>query len=72
MSEPRKRATTDLRPGDRVRLSGGIVRTVARIEPAGYVNYRNEELLAVYYREGHTAEWSGGNSAARGSLWVLA
>ena len=66
------RRTDKLQPGDRLflPLCGGHIRTVATVEPAGYVNHRNEPIYTVRYvdeglpegtpfREGNTCNSSG-------------
>ncbi len=63
------KTTSELNQGDRVRLVSGLVRTVDRVERTGFVNYRNEPILAVLYAEGRTDQWSGGNSAVASSEW---
>lgn len=58
--------------GDRVRVaSTRIVRTVREVVNSGFVNARNVPLVNVMYREGSTAEWSGGNSARPTDLWEV-
>lgn len=65
------RRTDQLNPGDRVTV-GRLTRTVREVAPSGYENTRGEPILLVWYREGVTAEWSGGNSAAASTTWELA
>jgi metal-responsive CopG/Arc/MetJ family transcriptional regulator len=65
------KTTSQLERGDRVQLPGGLVRTVDRIVPSGYVNYRNEVISSVMYAEGRTDEWSGGNSGVSGTTWTV-
>lgn len=68
----RMKRTDELVPGDVVLLPSRVVRTVSQIVPAGYVNSRNEEILTVWYAEGSTPEWSGGNTGAPESRWKVA
>ena len=70
--EPSVLKTSELRPGDRVMLPGGLVRTVGEVKVSEYLNYRNEPILYVMYSEGRTAEWSEGNSSIERGLWFLA
>lgn len=64
--------TDQLRPGDRLLVDGRLVRTVQAVAPNGYVNSRNRPLYDVTYVEGHTDEWSGGNSGAAETEWTVA
>lgn len=64
--------TDELKVGDRVRLPGGLVRTVDCVTESEWLNYRNERILYVMYREGRTTEWSEGNSGIASSLWKIA
>jgi len=68
---PRVKRTDELVLGDLVRLPGGLIRTVDVIKDSGYVNYRNEPILAVMYCEGRTAEWSEGNSSIARGTWEI-
>lgn len=63
--------TDELQPGDRVLIGSRLVRTVDRVVPNGYVNYRNEPLSNVMYREPASDVWGPGNSDAPGSIWNL-
>lgn len=65
------KTTLELEPGDRVQLPAGIVRTVAKVEPNGWLNYRNRPLFDVLYLEGRTPEWGHGNSASEASTWTV-
>ena len=67
----RVKRTDELVLGDLVRLPGGLIRTVDVIKDSGYVNYRNEPILAVMYCEGRTAEWSEGNSSIARGTWEI-
>ena len=61
--------TVALKPGMRIDLWLGQVRTVECVTEAGYVNARGVTIWNVTYAEGSTAEWSGGNSGASDTLW---
>lgn len=63
--------TDELDAGNVVQLPGGIVRTVDEIADSGYVNYRDEPIFYVNYREGRTREWSSGNSGIARSTWEV-
>lgn len=63
--------TIDLVPGDKVLLVGRHVRTVARVEPAGYIGMTGRPVHNVHYREGRTPEWSNANSGADTTEWTL-
>lgn len=60
-----------LKPGDRVRLPGGLIRTVDHVAESEFRNYRNEPIVYVIYAEGRTPEWSHGNSAIWSSEWEV-
>jgi len=64
-----KVSTIDLRPGMRVALPLGHVRTVESVTSAGYVNGSGVTIHNVRYAEGATDGWSGGNSGASDALW---
>lgn len=67
------KTTAELLPGDRVVLPGGLVRTVDRVVPNGWLNYRNEPIYNVMYREpAIPGVWSDGNSGIGASLWLVA
>jgi hypothetical protein len=67
--------TDALTPGMRVRLGmigdvawpllPRIIRTVDRVEPAGW----RKDARSVHYREGQTAEWSAANGSTANHLW---
>ncbi len=63
--------TDQLKRGDVVSLPGGRTRTVAAIQESGYVNSKNEPILTVTYQEGHSGDWSGGNTAIARSPWEV-
>lgn len=63
--------TDQLMPGDRVRLPGGLVRTVKYVGTSNFVAARNQPILYVIYREGRTPEWSAGNSSIRFNTWEV-
>lgn len=65
------RRTDQLEPGDRVTLRNGIVRTVDRITPTDYTGTTGLPIVAVYYAEGRTDEWSEGNTATSETLWTV-
>lgn len=62
--------TTELQAGDRVRLPGGLIRTISEIEPTNLVGTYGDPLYFVAYAEGRTKEWGPGNSATAKSDWV--
>lgn len=66
--------TDALRPGDRVATfhGSGVVRTVARVVPSGWLNSGGLPIFYVLYAEEHTAEWGEGNSALAATLWAMA
>lgn len=65
--------TTDLRPGDRVQLHNGLIRTVSHVLPTNYLNRNDEPIFAVYYQEGDTRTreggWSSANTSHASGLW---
>lgn len=63
--------TDQLVKGDKVLLVGRHVRTVESVVETQWLNYSNDPILAVFYREGDTTEWSGGNTGAPETLWEL-
>jgi hypothetical protein len=63
--------TVALRPGMRVDLWLGQIRTVQSVTPTGDVNMRGVTLWSVMYAEGRTADWSAGNSGASDTLWTV-
>jgi hypothetical protein len=65
-------ATDQLKPGDRVRLPGELVRTVKEVKVSEFLNRNNKPILYVMYLEGRTPEWSEGNSAIFSSEWEIA
>lgn len=65
------RETNQLQAGDRVRLIGGLIRTVASVKANGTFNYRNQPIFDVIYREPASAQWSDGNSAIAESIWEV-
>jgi hypothetical protein len=64
--------TLALKPGDRVALPGGIVRTVESVRPSGHVNFADEPLYIVSYVEDGSAEWSAANIGHAQATWTLA
>ena len=54
-----------------VQLYNGLRRTVASVSDSGYVNYRDEPILTVRYREPASVEWSGGNTGHASGLWQV-
>jgi hypothetical protein len=65
------KAYRELQPGDRILLPTNIVRTFSRGGPNGMVNRNDEPLWSIYYAEGHTPEWSAGNSGLPYSLCAV-
>jgi hypothetical protein len=68
----RSKLTSELLPGDRVKLPSGIVRTVREVKESEFLNRNNKPILYVMYAEGRTPEWSEGNSGIAISRWELA
>jgi hypothetical protein len=68
---PEVKHTLELAPGDRLRLPGGVVRTVMDVRDSEWVNYRNQPIFYVLYVEGRTEEWSEGNSGIAATQWEL-
>lgn len=64
------KATTDLEPGDRVRVTSRIVRTVRAVTYA-YEGMTGLPVYAVTYEEGQTPEWGAGNTAHDGKAWTV-
>lgn len=63
--------TTELQAGDRVRLPGGLVRTVSEVQSTNLVGTYGNPLFYVAYAEGRTKEWGPANSAADTTDWTL-
>jgi hypothetical protein len=64
--------TDELEPGMRVVLPGGIVRTVAAVEPSGFVNRADLPIYNVLWLEPGDERWTGsGNSGIAASLWEV-
>jgi hypothetical protein len=65
------RRTDALRPGDTVRLDGGVTRTVRRVAKTGSQNRHREDILIVWYSEPESAAWPGGNAASAAHEWTV-
>lgn len=61
----------ELQTGDRVRLPGGVVRTVAEVQRTNLIGAYGAPLYFVAYAEGRTKEWGPANSAVETSEWSL-
>lgn len=67
--------TDQLKPGDRVRLPGGAIRTVSHVTDSGYVNRHNRPIRTVHYVEpadGPSVRGTWGstaNTAADATVW---
>jgi len=71
MTNITRKRTDQLVKGDKVLLDGRYVRTVERVVETQWLNYRNEPILAVYYSEGTTDEWSDGNTGGPATEWYV-
>lgn len=63
--------THELQRGWRVKLPGGIVRTVEVVSESPWINERHERLYVVVYEEPASSEWGPGNTALAETVWVL-
>lgn len=62
--------TTELERGMRVRLPGGLVRTVDELQRTNLIGTYGNPLYFVSYIEGRTKDWGPANSAADVTDWV--
>ena len=61
--------TAELQAGDRVRLPGGHVRTIAEVTPTNLIGTYGDPIYFVSYVEGRTKEWGPANSAIAKTEW---
>jgi hypothetical protein len=50
---------------------GALLRTVRKVEPAGYKNWRQEPVLMVWYVEPASAECHACTPATAGTSWTV-
>jgi hypothetical protein len=66
------RSTSELQSGDRVILTGGIIRTVHGVQSTGFTDAHNHGLFSITWLEGPSDDWSAKTHAPADYRWDLA